>query len=492
MKNYTKILISIFPKILKYSLTFIFLLILLTGVIQNKAEAYPYIVGVKGTNIQTFRVSDYTPVTDLIPLTLDTFDILEACGITLNTDDNKFYAVLVTRSWFWDNSLVTVDPLTGVCTYVGYINERGFNTWISHNYINSLIYSHEDSLLYTMNFHSSTVVGPSNERVLATIRISDAFYSNIFTIEGGGFPLPGAPKTFQHAILYNNTDGYFYNWREVIEHPSLLETSLHMEKINRNTFDTTNIRITGLNDSTCRGAVHLGGDQYLLTTAHGVYRITSEGAAEIIPEASALAGFKGFAIVNDFVLPVELSSFVSFVNGNNVKLNWTTAAETNNSGFEIERSQKNIINPGQWVLTGSVKGNGNSSVPVDYTFTDKNLNAGNYSYRLKQTDFNGNSEYFYLENEVVIGVPGEYELSQNYPNPFNPETNIRFNIPTDGKVKLTVFDISGKEVASLINDYRTAGYYSISFNASGLSSGVYYYMLSSGEFSNVRKMILVK
>lgn len=460
--------------------------------IQNKSEAYPYLVGVKGTSIQTFRVSDYSPVTDLIPLTLDTFDIIEACGITLNTDNYKFYAILVTRSWWWDNSLVTVDPLTGVCTYIGYINDRGYPYDFGyHNYMNSLIYLYEDSLLFSMNL--KLVPGLlMSERQLATVNISNAAYSNIFTIEGGSFPNPGARKTIQHAIVYNNTDGFFYDWIEIIENETRGEVSLHMEKINRSTFEVTDIPITGLNDSTCRGAVYLSGDQYFFTSANAAYRINSDGVANIIPEASALAGFKGFALVNDIALPVELSSFTSSVNSNNVNLNWTTAVETNNSGFDIERSQKGVLNSEQWINTGSVKGKGSSSVPVDYAFIDKNLNAGKYSYRLKQSDFNGNSEYFYLGTDVVIGVPGKFELSQNYPNPFNPETKISFTIPEDGKVKLAVYDNSGKEVTSLVNDFRTAGYYTIKFNATGLSSGVYYYRFSSGEFKDVRKMILIK
>ncbi|HQY53396.1 MAG TPA: T9SS type A sorting domain-containing protein, partial [Ignavibacteria bacterium] len=129
---------------------------------------------------------------------------------------------------------------------------------------------------------------------------------------------------------------------------------------------------------------------------------------------------------------------------------------------------------------------------MNYSYTDRGLTSGNYSYRLKQIDFNGNFEYFNLSNEVNIGVPAAYELSQNYPNPFNPSTSISFNIPTDGIVSLKLFDMSGKEVSTLVNEVKTAGYYSVNFNAANLTSGIYFYELRADNFSAVKKMMLVK
>ncbi|HRI85608.1 MAG TPA: T9SS type A sorting domain-containing protein [Ignavibacteria bacterium] len=191
---------------------------------------------------------------------------------------------------------------------------------------------------------------------------------------------------------------------------------------------------------------------------------------------------------NNAVLPVELSSFTSVINNRDVTLNWTTASELNNSGFDIERSSEFS----SWTKIGNVTGNGTINTPVNYSFTDRGLATGNYSYRLKQIDFNGNYEYFNLSSEVNIGVPSAYKLSQNYPNPFNPATTISYDIPADGKVSLKLFDMSGKEVATLVNEVKTAGYYSVNFNAANLSSGIYFYELASGNFSSVKKMMLVK
>ncbi|MBK8552938.1 MAG: T9SS type A sorting domain-containing protein [Ignavibacteria bacterium] len=195
---------------------------------------------------------------------------------------------------------------------------------------------------------------------------------------------------------------------------------------------------------------------------------------------------------NNTTLPVELASFTSAVNKRNVTLNWATASESNNSGFSIERSDVRGQTSTVWTKIGSVTGNGTTTTPQSYSYTDRNLASGNYNYRLKQTDFNGNFEYFNLSNEVVVGIPASYDLSQNYPNPFNPTTNINYEIPFDGKVSLKIFDMSGKEVASLVNEVKTAGYYTYNFNASSLSSGVYFYSLSANNFTATKKMMLLK
>jgi hypothetical protein len=120
------------------------------------------------------------------------------------------------------------------------------------------------------------------------------------------------------------------------------------------------------------------------------------------------------------------------------------------------------------------------------------LNTGVYDYRLKQVDYNGNFEYFNLNNEVNIGIPVKFGLSQNYPNPFNPSTKINYDLPLDGKVTLKIFDIAGKEVSTLINEFRSAGYYTINFKADNLSSGIYLYILTSNDLVLTKKMLIVK
>ncbi|MCB0727531.1 MAG: T9SS type A sorting domain-containing protein [Ignavibacteriae bacterium] len=203
-------------------------------------------------------------------------------------------------------------------------------------------------------------------------------------------------------------------------------------------------------------------------------------------------------ITPDVPLPVELTSFTSLTEDRNVTLNWSTSYETNNSGFDIER--KNTEENNNWVFAGNVRGFGNSTLNQNYTFTDKELNSGRYEYRLKQIDYNGNYEYFELSNEVVIGIPEKYMLSQNYPNPFNPSTLIKYSIPNSANVSIKIYDILGNEVATLVNEKHSAGFYFVEFSSkkygNALSSGVYFYKLTAsgetGDFVESKKMTLIK
>ena len=192
------------------------------------------------------------------------------------------------------------------------------------------------------------------------------------------------------------------------------------------------------------------------------------------------------------VLPVELASFTSAINRNNVTLNWSTAKETNNQGFDVERQ---IVGSNNWATAGNVVGNGTTEETHSYSFTER-VNTGNYEYRLKQIDYNGAFNYFTLNGEVIVGVPSTYNMSQNYPNPFNPSTKIDYDLPYDGKVSIILYDISGREVANLVNEVKTAGYYQVNFNASNLASGMYFYRInaqgSANNFVQTKKMVLIK
>lgn len=197
--------------------------------------------------------------------------------------------------------------------------------------------------------------------------------------------------------------------------------------------------------------------------------------------------------VSSTIVPVELSSFNSSIVNNNVKLLWVTEFEENNSGFDIER--KSLTE--EWKKVGFVKGSGNSSNVKNYSYIDNNLEAGKYNYRLKQIDYNGNFQYYSLQNDVLIGTPDNFILSQNYPNPFNPETIINFQISKDSKVELKVYNILGKEVLNVMNEFKPAGFYSAKLNASMLASGVYFYriIVNDGkgvQFTDTKKMQVIK
>jgi hypothetical protein len=185
-------------------------------------------------------------------------------------------------------------------------------------------------------------------------------------------------------------------------------------------------------------------------------------------------------------LPVELTSFTGRAVNDDAFLDWTTATELNNRGFEIQK-----FVAGSWAAIGFVEGNGTSTEPISYSFNDKNLESGSYKYRLKQIDFNGSFELSKTV-EIKISSPIEFALFQNYPNPFNPTTSIKYTVGSRRFVTLKVYNLLGKEVASLVNEYIEAGSYEINFSASNLSSGIYLYKLQAGDFTQTRKMTLVK
>lgn len=184
-------------------------------------------------------------------------------------------------------------------------------------------------------------------------------------------------------------------------------------------------------------------------------------------------------------LPVELSSFTAINNGNEISLSWTTSSEINNKGFEVERKKS------EWKRIGFVQGYGTTTEQKHYSFTDDDLSTGVYYYRLKQIDFDGSFNYS-NEIEVDINVVSEFELEQNYPNPFNPGTVISYQLPVNSEVTLKVFDLLGKEVATLVNEEKPAGRYEAKFDGSGLTSGVYFYKLNAGGFHETNKLMLLK
>ncbi len=204
------------------------------------------------------------------------------------------------------------------------------------------------------------------------------------------------------------------------------------------------------------------------------------------------AGHLGTIITTENPVPVELTSFAAAAENKDVRLSWQTASETNNSGFEVRRSDNKEPGTDNWEKIGFVEGRGTSTQKNNYSFIDKNLEAGSYTYRLVQIDLDGTRTESKVVNVEIHSIPAEYALMQNYPNPFNPSTEIEYSIPESGNVKLKVFNSLGQEVAVLKNGIEEAGVHKVNFNASNLSSGIYFYRLESGKYVNIRKMILLR
>ena len=315
-----------------------------------------------------------------------------------------------------------------------------------------------------------------------------------------------------NTTIWNSNDVYFPNqdtgW---IAKRSSINTSL---------FKTTNGGITWLGIPEVLGASNFyifpDKNHWLVTGSilinfivYKKYITYDAGNNWIDISNDAPVGFGGFSAVTDMrgyavgslglilwyndttYVPVELISFEGIVENNKIILTWQTASELNNRGFYVEKSFDKV----NWLNFGFVEGNGTTTNSNTYTFID-DLSLNQYSnhtlfYRLKQIDYDGTFEYSNTI-EVEIGSPNKFSLEQNYPNPFNPSTSIKYALSSNQFVSLKVFDVLGKEVATLINEDKSAGSYNTEFNAFHLSSGIYYYQFRAGDFVETKKMILLK
>lgn len=187
-------------------------------------------------------------------------------------------------------------------------------------------------------------------------------------------------------------------------------------------------------------------------------------------------------------IPVELTSFTASVNNEgDVILKWSTATEVNNQLFDIERKSEN----GRYTTIGSLDGYGTTTEPQEYSYIDNTVGTGTYNYRLKQIDFGGQFEYS-DEIEVEVNGPLTFALEQNYPNPFNPSTSIKYSVPENGFVKLSVYNLVGEEISVLVNEIVDAGFHEATFNAANLPSGTYFYSLQTVNSIQTKKMVLLK
>jgi len=205
-------------------------------------------------------------------------------------------------------------------------------------------------------------------------------------------------------------------------------------------------------------------------------------------------------------LPVELKSFSGKLVGNSVVLEWATATEVNCYGFEVEKREWMNGCMNEWKEIGFVAGSGNSNSIKEYSFADDFNHsviqapvpswAGfnhSFRYRLKQIDNDGTFAYS-KEIEVESLRPSTFDLRQNYPNPFNPSTGISYQLPVKSFVSLKLYDITGVEIATLVNEEKEAGVYNyeLGINNYALTSGVYFYQLRAGEFVSTKKLMIIK
>ncbi len=185
---------------------------------------------------------------------------------------------------------------------------------------------------------------------------------------------------------------------------------------------------------------------------------------------------------------VVISSLEVNVKNRSVYLSWLIKNEDKASKLFVERMYSRDMKWNQIAEINSVNRSLNN-------YEDKKLEAGFYSYRIKIVDNEGNTN-FSKEVHTEIDMADSYELSQNYPNPFNPSTTITYTLPEKSFVTLKIFNVLGNEIATLINEEKSAGVYRIKFDVTELkneiSNGTYFYRLKVGEFTKTKKMIYMK
>jgi hypothetical protein len=183
-----------------------------------------------------------------------------------------------------------------------------------------------------------------------------------------------------------------------------------------------------------------------------------------------------------------------------VVLQWSTATETNNYGFYVERSSSASA-PFEQLADNFVAGHGTTLQPQAYSWIDTSALTGTYYYRLQQVDLTGAVSYSKPITIHVNGVEGvkdgknlpkEFSLSQNYPNPFNPSTQIEYALTKSAHVSLMLYNMLGERVATLVNENEEAGYKSVRFDGSNFASGTYFCRIEAGTFTSVRKILLMK
>jgi hypothetical protein len=197
---------------------------------------------------------------------------------------------------------------------------------------------------------------------------------------------------------------------------------------------------------------------------------------------------------NDISLPVQVASVLADVSGRDVRIKIKTQTEPDDFlGFNVYRSRdgENFVMVGSYESVSSLRAKGNMAYGGEYEFVDKGLNSGRYQYKIEAVS---RSEKKFVGDviSVEVDVPKGYALHQNYPNPFNPVTVIEFEIPEAGYVLIELYNSVGQKVRDIFAGELPAGYHRVRFDASGLSSGVYFYRMSAGKFNAVRKMVIMK
>ena len=444
-------------------------------------------------------------------------DIIVAQEVLSQTAVNEFVSqVLLQVSSDYDAGLFVNGPDTDNAIFFkssifSFVTNNPIQTALRD--INEFVLVHDatgDTLrIYSLHLKASQ--GSTNEQKRAVEvdslrKVTDALHPDAYFIVAGDFNIYRSSEQAYQKILDQTNSGYFL---DPIDSPGDWHNNSSFASIHTQSPRTRQFgggANGGMDDRfdmilISQSISDLGGISYLLDsyTTYGndgnhfndsinalPNMVVSQEIADAIHYASDhIPLFATFQF--DQTVPVELSSFSASAEGNRITLNWVTASELNNYGFEILRS----IDVNRWEKIAFIEGYGTTNLAHQYSFVDNNISDSKYAYKLKQIDFDGSFEY----SKVItldIDTPIEYDLSQNFPNPFNPVTTINFTIAKAGLVRLSYYNILGELEGEIVNEIKEAGNHSVTLDASELNSGIYFYKLQVDDFVQPKKMSLVK
>lgn len=371
------------------------------------------------------------------------------------------------------------------------------------------ILTNSDDPDYGATYMASDIYGDitDDEVYLNLVGAMDAYHPKLILVNFPSVDRAGHSGIWDDYLsAITNVDNLIYQLWYKIENDPYYKNNTTLFITNDHGRHTANFSSHG---DDCEGCQHL----MLLALGRNIFpgKIVSEkkyqiALARAIGELLVFttSGATGSSLFDASYAPTtEMKYFTYHLINDDVILNWETIIEINNYGFEVERLQNSKIakfqgwesnepqNP-NWEKVGFVEGNRDSYSTDDYFFVDKSVPSGEYFYRLKQIDNDGRSRYSKDVEVVINKLPIEFSLDQNYPNPFNPTTTIEFTIPSENIVQIKVFNILGMEIATLLNEHKQVGKHQVEFDAANLSSGIYFYKVVSGNYLEIKKMILLR
>ncbi|MFH0735638.1 MAG: S8 family serine peptidase [bacterium] len=383
-----------------------------------------------------------------------------------NTDAET--GIVPNYTWGYGKLNIFKSLIKGVnISYPSFFDLLKYDTWTNDTYVS--VGNTQKMAVKITPANSGTLSGITFCTAQSPINFTGNLYAELWSDNAG---LPGSK--LGSTVLMASTGVSPYSWNYI-------------------NMESANVNVTSGNNYHILLYFTEGNNTYFKANNTGSYLRSSFFSGGSWSQVTYDWRIQGIVTPSNSALPIELVLFTGYAKENLVELNWVTASEINNYGFDIEKAViSDEILGMSFKKIGFIEGYGNSNSTKEYSFIENSVDVGKYLYRLKQIDKDGLFKYSDAVEINVSSAPKDFAVLQNYPNPFNPSTTINFSLPQKEFVTLKIFDVLGNEVANLVNEELQAGSYNKEWNPTGLASGIYFYRLQTGQFSKTRKMNYLK